>query len=79
MLRRVPVRFVAGVLALITVAVPIAAATSAYGDPISDKRAEAQQVANKLAALENQAEILAEQYNNARIALDQRAAEGRDA
>jgi cell wall-associated NlpC family hydrolase len=69
MLRRAPLRFVAGVLALATAAVPIAAATSAYGDPISDKRAEAQRVANKLAALENQAEILAEQYNDARLAL----------
>ncbi|MBV9950640.1 MAG: C40 family peptidase [Acidimicrobiia bacterium] len=69
MLRRRPLRFVAGVLALATAAVPIAAATGAYGDPIGDKRAEAERVANKLDALENEAEILAEQYNDARLAL----------
>jgi cell wall-associated NlpC family hydrolase len=70
MLRRAPVRFVAGVIALVTAAVPIAAATTAFGDPISDKRAEAQRVAARLEALEQQAEILAEQYNDARLALE---------
>jgi cell wall-associated NlpC family hydrolase len=69
MLRRTPLRFVAGVVALATFAVPALAASSAFGDPISDKRAEAARVADDLEGLQQEAEILAEQYNDARLAL----------
>jgi cell wall-associated NlpC family hydrolase len=69
MFRRTPLRFVAGAVAVVTLAVPAFAVQSAFGDPISDKRAEARQVADQLEDLQRDAEILAEQYNDARLAL----------
>jgi len=69
MFRHRPLRFVAGLVAFSVLAVPAFAATSAFGDPISDKRAEAEKVADRLETLQEDAEILAEQYNDARLAL----------
>jgi cell wall-associated NlpC family hydrolase len=71
MLRRTPRRFVAAVVAATVLAVPALAASSAFGDPIGDKRAEAERVADRLEDLKVEAEILAEQYNDARLALQQ--------
>jgi cell wall-associated NlpC family hydrolase len=64
-------RTLAGVIALALFAVPAFASSSAFGDPISDKRSEAARVADRLEELQEQAEVLAEQYNDARLALAQ--------
>jgi cell wall-associated NlpC family hydrolase len=58
-----------GLLALVAGVVPLASAATA--DPISDKRAQAQQVANQLQQLSTKAEQLSEKYNGARVAADQ--------
>ena len=71
MFRHTPLRFVAGLVAVSVLAVPAFTTASAFGDPISDKRAEAERVADRLETLQVDAEILAEQFNDARLALAQ--------
>jgi len=46
---------------------PLVANSSAMGDPIGDKRAEAAHIAAQLSALQHQVEVLAEQYNGAEL------------
>jgi peptidoglycan DL-endopeptidase CwlO len=62
------------VLAVVT-ALALSAATvlapASGADPLSDKQAQAEQISTKLAALDNQVEVLGEQYNQARVKLDQ--------
>src|SRR3954466_16271373 len=68
-IRRAPFRFVAGVVTLATLAVPALAASSAFGDPISDKRRAAARAAARPDPRQDGAEGPAEQYNDARLAL----------
>ncbi|HEY4377935.1 MAG TPA: NlpC/P60 family protein [Acidimicrobiales bacterium] len=62
-------RVAAGSLALALFAAPIFTAGSASGDNITDKKAEASKIADRLDALESQAEVYAEQYDTARLQL----------
>jgi cell wall-associated NlpC family hydrolase len=65
LIRRVSVG-IAVTMALMGVLV---SAGSASGDPIANKRAEAAKVVDELNALQQQEEVIAEQYDNARIEL----------
>ncbi|MCU1454658.1 MAG: hypothetical protein JWN46_2804, partial [Acidimicrobiales bacterium] len=51
--------------------VPLLSVGAAAGDPIGDKKAEASRIADQLQQLANQAEIDAEQYNDAVLHLGQ--------
>jgi cell wall-associated NlpC family hydrolase len=57
-------------LAASVLALPFISSGGASGDPIGDKRAEAARIATKLDGLQEEAEVYAEQYNDAVIALD---------
>ena len=61
----------AAALAASVLALPLISSGGASGDPIGDKRAEASRIAAKLDDLQGEAEVYAEQYNNAVITLNQ--------
>ena len=56
-------------LLAVTIALPQLLAPNASGDAIGDKRAEARRIAARLDTLRQQVEILAEDYDNAKIQL----------
>lgn len=62
-------RVAAGSLAIVLLAGPVLVAGTASADNIGDKKAEAAKIADKLDQLEGQAEVYAEQFDNARIQL----------
>ncbi|MCU1353253.1 MAG: hypothetical protein JWM05_2462, partial [Acidimicrobiales bacterium] len=59
------------VAATVIAVLPLLGPGGASGDPIGDKRAEARRVADQLGTLRRQESVLAEQFNQGRIALDQ--------
>ncbi len=59
----------AALLVVVTLATAVLGTGDALGDPIADKQAEAREVADRLERLERKVEILAEQYNDARLVL----------
>ncbi|HEY5155100.1 MAG TPA: NlpC/P60 family protein [Acidimicrobiales bacterium] len=64
-----PRRLLAGVTLVGLLALPVLAPATASADQISDKKAEAQQVAAKLSELNHKLDALDEQYNQATIEL----------
>jgi cell wall-associated NlpC family hydrolase len=63
------------VVTTVVMALALSAATvtapAAGADSLGDKQAQAEQISSKLAALDTQMEVLGEQYNQARVKLDQ--------
>lgn len=62
-------RLLAASLAAAIFGTPLLTVGDASGDPVADKLAEARQIAARLDAVQQRAEILAERYNDARIRL----------
>ena len=62
-------RFAVAAIAVVALAAPLLSAGAASGDTIANKRAEASRVADQLEQLQQQAEVVAEQYNDARLEL----------
>ncbi len=65
--RRRVLAFVLGVLAISLLGL---APRPAVGDPIGDKKAEAERIASRVAELNQRIEVLAEQYNDASLQLE---------
>jgi len=66
-------------LALVVALVPLISAGRAYGDPIDDKRAEAQQLQNAIDANGAQLDALSERYNGAQYRFEQAQAAAAEA
>jgi len=66
-------------LALVVALVPLISAGRAHGDPIDDKRAEAQQLQSAIDANGAKLDALSEQYNGAQYRLEQAQAAAADA
>ena len=56
---------------LVVCAVAPAFSGAAVADPVSDKRAEARRISERMDALDTEMELLAEQYNQTRLQLDE--------
>src|SRR5262249_24687544 len=69
--------FVAG--ALVVALIPVAAARRAHGDPIDDKRAQAQALQQQIDANGARVDALSERYNGAQYRLEQAQAAIADA
>ena len=66
-------------LALVVALVPLISAGRAHGDPIDDKRAEAQQLQNEIDANGTQLDALSERYNGAQYRFEQAQAAATEA
>ena len=66
-------------LALVVALVPLISVGRAYGDPIDDKRAEAQQLQNEIDANGAQLDALSERYNGAQYRFEQAQAAATEA